>query len=64
MLNEVVQGFEILWGFPQAVGAIDGTHIPIIKPLESAYDFYNPKGFYSIVMQALVDHRECLWMYT
>lgn len=35
-LKEVVSGFENLWGFPQTVGAIDGSHIPIIKPLESA----------------------------
>ena len=57
MLKEVVQGFEALWGFPQALGAIDGTHIPIIKPLESASDYYNRKGIYSIIMQALVYHR-------
>ena len=57
MLKEVVNGFEELWGFPQAAGAIDGTHIPIIRPEESASDYYNRKGFYSIIMQALVDHR-------
>ena len=56
-LEEVVQGFEALWGFPQAFGAIDGSHIPITKPQESASDYYNRKGFYSLIMQALVDHR-------
>lgn len=48
---------ERLWGFPQAAGAIDGSHIPIKKPLESASDYYNRKGFYSVIMQALVDHK-------
>jgi len=24
-LHEVVDGFEIYWGFPQVAGAIDGT---------------------------------------
>ena len=56
-LEEVVTGFERLWGFPQAAGAIDGSHIPIKKPLESASDYYNRKGFYSVIMQALVDHK-------
>ena len=56
-LREIVEGFEILWGFPQAAGAIDGTHIPIIRPDESASDYYNRKGYYSIIMQAMVDHR-------
>jgi len=42
-------------GFPQAVRAIDGTHIPIIRPQHSPGDYYNRKGYYSIIMQGLVD---------
>ena len=56
-LREVVEGFEICWGFPQVAGAIDGTHIPIISPRENPSDYYNHKGFYSIIMQAIVDFR-------
>ena len=56
-LEEIVEGFERLWGFPQAVGAIDGSHIPILRPRESAADYYNRKGFYSVIMQAVVDYR-------
>ena len=56
-LKEIVEGFETYWGFPQAAGAIDGTHIPIIRPDESASDYYNRKGYYSIIMQAMVDFR-------
>lgn len=53
-----VKAFEEKLGFPQAAGAIDGTHIPILRPAgESAIDYFNRKGFYSIIMQALVDHR-------
>ena len=56
-LREIVEGFETYWGFPQAVGAIDGSHIPIIRPDESASDYYNREGYYSVIMQAMVDFR-------
>ena len=49
-LREIVQEFETLWGFPQVVGAVDGTHIPILKPTECPSDYYNRKGFYSILI--------------
>jgi hypothetical protein len=56
-LRQIVDGFERRWGFPQVVGAIDGTHIPIIKPDDSPSDYFNRKGFYSIIMQAVVDNN-------
>ena len=54
--KEVIDGFDRL-GFPQTVGAVDGTHISIIRPIEDASDYYNRKGFHSIIMQGTVDHR-------
>ena len=56
-LREIVNGFQSRWEFPQTVGAIDGTHIPILRPQESALDYYNRKGYYSMLMQAVVDFR-------
>ena len=56
-LREIVDGFDWRWGFPQTAGAIDGTHIPILKPHHSAADYYCRKGYYSVLMQALVDYR-------
>ena len=56
-LREIVDGFEVCWGFPQVAGAIDGTHVPVIKPQDNPSDYYNRKGFYSIIMQAVVDYR-------
>ena len=52
---------------PQCGGAIDGTHIPIIAPKDKRNDFYNRKGWYSMVMQAVCYHHyrfydiECGW---
>ena len=56
-LRTVLDGFHQTWGFPQCAGAIDGTHIPIVAPPKSSADYYNRKGFYSIVLQAVVDHE-------
>ena len=39
--------------FPQAVGAIDGTHIEIIAPEEPS-DYFDRHHRYSIIMQAVV----------
>ena len=57
MFKEIITGFEVLWGLPQTVGAVDGSHIPILKPVECASDYYNRKGYYSIILQAVVDFR-------
>ena len=56
-LRDIVSVFEICWGFPQVAGAIDGTHIRIVCPRESSSDYYNCKDYYSIIMQAVVDHK-------
>ena len=46
---KVVSGFEDRWGFPQCFGAVDGSHISILPPVNNAKDYYNRKG-------ALFDH--------
>ncbi|XP_069784397.1 uncharacterized protein [Narcine bancroftii] len=38
-------------------GAINGSHIPIIAPSVDATAYYNCKGWHSVVLQAVVDHR-------
>ena len=55
-LKTVINGFEHKWGFPQCVGAIDGCHVPISAPLMNHTDYYNRKGWYSMIIQAIVDH--------
>jgi hypothetical protein len=41
------------FNFPNIIGAIDGTHVPISKPHEHAPAFYNRKKFHSIIVQAV-----------
>ena len=43
-------------GFPQCIGAIDGTHIEVKQPKESYTDFLNHNGKYSCNLQALCDY--------
>ena len=48
------------WQFQYAYAAIDGSHIPIKCPpggAESKKEYYNFKGFYSVVLLALVDAK-------
>ena len=47
--------FYRLYGFPQCIGAIDGTHIPIKQPSENGSDFINRKDFHSLNVQAVCD---------
>ena len=58
-LTDTLNGFERFHGFPQCIGAIDGTHIEILAPENCTKDYYNRKGYYSILMQAVADHYYC-----
>ena len=58
-LKDMIACFEERFGFPSCGGALDGCHIPISAPVEHHTDFYNRKGWYSIILQGLVDHRYC-----
>ncbi len=55
-LKAVIEGFKDKLGFPQCVGVVDGTHIPIVSPVECPADYYNRKGWHSIIMQGTVNH--------
>ena len=56
-LSEVVEGFKNKWGMIQCAGSIDGCHIPVTPPALNRTDYYNRKGWYSMLVQAVVDHN-------
>uniref|UniRef100_A0A8C3XL67 DDE Tnp4 domain-containing protein n=1 Tax=Chelydra serpentina TaxID=8475 RepID=A0A8C3XL67_CHESE len=55
-VQAIIDGFAAM-GFPNCGGAIDGTHIPILGPEHQGGQYINRKGYFSMVLQALVDHK-------
>uniref|UniRef100_A0A8C3H697 DDE Tnp4 domain-containing protein n=1 Tax=Chrysemys picta bellii TaxID=8478 RepID=A0A8C3H697_CHRPI len=55
-VQAIVDGFAAM-GFPNCGGAIDGTHIPILAPEHQATEYINRKGYFSMLLQPLVDHK-------
>lgn len=47
--------FKERWQLPNCIGAADGKHIRILHPKNSGSEFFNYKGYYSIVLMAVVD---------
>ena len=48
-VKALVTEFYKQHGFPQCLGAVDGTHVPIKRPKENATYFINRKGRYSSI---------------
>ncbi|XP_053876904.1 uncharacterized protein LOC128833047 [Malaclemys terrapin pileata] len=55
-MQEIVDGFAQM-GFPNCGGATDGMHIPILAPPHLGSEYVNWKGYFSMVLQVLVDHH-------
>ena len=57
VINENKNGFYRRRRFPGIIGCIDGTQIRIIAPSKNESDFVNRKGFHSINVQGVCDHK-------
>lgn len=54
---QIAAAFERKTHVPQLIGAIDGTHIPILPPSNGYRDYINRKGWPSMILQAVVDNK-------
>lgn len=53
-IEHIISEFKTTSGFPDVLGAIDGTHIKISKPKADGSGYINRKGFHSIILQVLL----------
>ena len=55
-LHLVVEGLKDIHGFSQCAGVVDGSHIPMMSPVDFPADYYNREGWHSIILQGMVNH--------
>ena len=53
--QNICRSYEEKWQFPNCFRAADGKHIALFHPKVSGSTYYNYKGFYNILLMALVD---------
>ena len=59
----IAEQFEKRWKFPHCYGALDNKHVMVTCPWNTGSLYRNYKGFFSIVLMALVDaDYKFLWI--
>ena len=56
-MKKIVVEFEILHRIPLIIGVINDSHIPIIALIHNPISYYCRKGFYSCLLQGVVDSK-------
>ena len=57
LLEKSVNDYQQLWNFPNCVAIIGGKHVRIKCPKLLGWRHFNYKGFFSVILQGLVDAR-------
>jgi hypothetical protein len=62
-LRVLAKYFERLHNIPYIIGAIDGSHIPVLAPVIGGEDYYCRKSFHSALLQGIIDTNCIFWDY-
>lgn len=57
--QEIAFGFQTKANFPNCIGALDGKHIRVIKPIKRGSLFMNYKHYFSIALLGICDSNYC-----
>eukprot|EP00252_Welwitschia_mirabilis_P026028 TRINITY_DN8338_c2_g1_i1.p1 TRINITY_DN8338_c2_g1~~TRINITY_DN8338_c2_g1_i1.p1 ORF type:complete len:438 (+),score=63.20 TRINITY_DN8338_c2_g1_i1:117-1430(+) len=61
-LQQIMNGFRNMTGLPNMCGAINGSHVKLAKRPSQQEELYMSRyGFYSVLLQAVSDHRRVFW---
>ncbi|OAE32235.1 hypothetical protein AXG93_1089s1000 [Marchantia polymorpha subsp. ruderalis] len=60
-MDKFAREFEDIHGIPYVVDAVDDSHIPNVALSLHAADYYNRKGFHSILLQGVVSSKYLFW---
>ena len=58
-VEERARNFYYRYGFPQCIGAADGAHIKIKRPVDNPTDYVNRKGDFTLNCQETVGCNYC-----
>ncbi|XP_018405660.1 PREDICTED: putative nuclease HARBI1 [Cyphomyrmex costatus] len=56
--QKIMRKFEEINGFPRIIGAIDGSHIRILKPKSNPNSYCNRKNYHSVLLQGVCDSNK------
>lgn len=58
-LERIAEDYKSQWQYPNAVGSIDGKHVRLTCPANSGSQYFNYKGYFSMILLAMCDANYC-----
>ncbi|XP_018404621.1 PREDICTED: putative nuclease HARBI1 [Cyphomyrmex costatus] len=55
--STIMRQFQQINGFPRIIGAIDGSHVQILKPKNHPNSYCNRKNYHSVLLQGVRDSK-------